>query len=281
MTQAMELDFTIVTASYNYGHFIGECLDSVAAQQGVSFEHLVIDACSTDDTAVVVGSRPHINFLQEKDRGMSDGINKGFRRARGRWVMWLNADDRLKPGTLRAVKDFGGRFPDADVIYGAWDFIDVNGTFVRRMGLFPFRKRMLIQHGCYIGSTSCFYRRETTIEQGFLLDVDFRYCMDGEYLARLAVAGKRFVYLPMVLADFRLHSTSISQVNLGAREISGLLRMQHQIAEVRAIRRAYGWNFGSSRELADLADGVLALGFRLERWLLKALHIHRLRQPEA
>ena len=36
---------------------------------------------------------------------MSDGINKGFRKAQGKWVIWLNADDRLKPGALKAVID--------------------------------------------------------------------------------------------------------------------------------------------------------------------------------
>ncbi|MEI6656206.1 MAG: glycosyltransferase, partial [Verrucomicrobiota bacterium] len=212
--------------------------------------------------------------------GMSDGINKGFGRAQGKWVMWLNADDRLKPGALRAVMDSAGRLPSADVIYGAWDFIDVEGKFLRRMGMFPFRKRMLIQHGCYIGSTSCFYRRESTIDQGFLLDIDFKYCMDGEYYARLATAGKCFAYVPTVLADFRLHEQSASQANLNERDIGGLLRMQRQLAEVRAIRRAYGWNFGSRRELVDIADGVLALVFRLERGLLRMLHAHRLREPE-
>lgn len=275
------MDFTIVTASYNYGRYIGECLKSVAEQDGVSVEHLVMDAGSTDDTAEVVARFPHASFFQESDKGMSDGINKGFLKAKGQWVMWLNADDRLKPGALKAVKDFAGTLRDADVIYGAWDFIDEKGTFLRRMGLFPFRKRMLIQYGCYIGSTSCFYRKSTILDEGFLLDEDFHYCMDGDYYARLAVAGKRFAYLPVVLADFRLHGQSISQANLHSREMAGLLRLQHQIAEVRAIRRAYGWNFGSNREVTDLADGVLALMFRLERGLLRALHSHRLRDTTA
>ena len=50
------IDFTIVTASYNYGQFIEECLQSVAGQEGVTLEHLVMDAGSTDDTSEVVGA---------------------------------------------------------------------------------------------------------------------------------------------------------------------------------------------------------------------------------
>jgi glycosyltransferase involved in cell wall biosynthesis len=275
----MDLDFTIVTASYNYGHYIAQCLKSVASQDGVTLEHLVMDAGSQDDTTEVVSQFPHASFHQEPDKGMSDGINKGFRRAKGRWVMWLNADDRLKPGALAEVKRFAETHDSEDVIYGAWDFIDANGDFIRRMGLFPFRKRMLIQHGCYIGSTACFYRRATTIEKGFLLDDAFHFCMDGEYYARLALAGKKFTYLPVVLADFRIHDKSISQSNLSATGIHGALKLQKQIAEVDAIRRAYGWHFGSSRELTDLADGFLCIAFRIQRGLLKKLHAGHLREP--
>ena len=106
------MDFTIVTASLNYGRFIGDCLASVAAQEGVNCEHLVMDAGSTDDTAAVVSHFPHATFFQEPDAGMSDGINKGFRRAKGDRVMWLNADDRLKPGERCAStsnRNFEGR----------------------------------------------------------------------------------------------------------------------------------------------------------------------------
>lgn len=272
-------DITVVTASYNYGHFIDECLESVACQKGVSFEHLVMDAGSKDNTEEVVARFPHASFFQEADKGMSDGINKGFHKAKGKWVMWLNADDRLKPGALREVVDFAATREDADVIYGAWDFMNEEGDFLRRMGLFPFRKRMLIQQGCYIGSTACFYRKATTLDKGFLLDEDFHYCMDGEYYARLANAGKKFAYLPVVLADFRIHGKSISQSNLKARDPGGILRMQRQLAEVRAIRRAHGWNFGNSHELPDIADGILCLSFRLQRAFLKKIHARVLREP--
>ena len=94
------MDFTIITPSLNYGHFLGDCLGSVASQDGVNLEHLVIDGGSTDESAEVASKFPHITWLQGPDEGMSDAINKGFDRATGKWVMWLNADDRLKPDAL-------------------------------------------------------------------------------------------------------------------------------------------------------------------------------------
>lgn len=266
------MDFTIVTASYNYGHYIGECLQSVAEQEGVTFEHLVMDAGSKDDTAEMVARFPHASFFQEPDKGMSDGINKGFRRAQGKWVMWLNADDRLKPGALKKVKDFAEQHAEADVIYGNWDFIDGTGKFLRKMTLLPFDRRILVQQGCYIGSTACFYRRETTIAEGHHLDIDFGYCMDGEYYARLAHLGKRFVYFPEVLADFRLHGESISQSSLGKNDMANVLRMQRQAAEPRAIRRMYGIKPFKDENLSLVVDGLLYHVYRIKKGILRMIN---------
>ncbi len=265
------IDFTIVTPSYNYGHYISECLASVAEQDGVTFEHLVIDACSSDDTADVVAKFPHAQFFQEEDKGMSDGINKGFLKAKGKWVMWLNADDRLKLGALKAVMEFAENHAISDVIYGGWDFVDAAGNFQRRMTAVPFDFRMLIQHGCYIGSTSCFFKRATTIDQGFLLDVEFRFCMDGEYFARLSAAGKQFLHMPLILADFRLHDQSISQSNLGKKDLYGILRLQRQAAEPRALRRHYGFKPFKDENLSLIIDGILYHVYRIKKGLLRLL----------
>ena len=269
------MNFTVVTPSYNYGQYIAECLQSVATQQGVTLEHLVMDAGSTDDTAKVVSEFPHATFFQEPDKGMSDGINKGFLKAKGDWVMWLNADDRLKPGALRTVLDFIHANPDADVVYGGWDYVDVQGAFLRRMAAIPFDRRILVQQGCYIGSTACFFRRSTTIAEGQLLDVDFGYCMDGEYYARLATQGKQFRHIPRILADFRLHDHSISQSSLGKQDMKNVLRLQRQAAEPRAIRRIYGIKPFRDENLNLIADGVLYHVYRLKKGILQALHKRR------
>ena len=206
---------------------------------------------------------------------MTDGINKGFRRAQGKWVMWLNADDRLKSGALKAVKEFVASRPGADVIHGGWDYIDGEGKFLRRMPAIPFDKRILVQQGCYIGSTACFYRRETTIAEGHLLDDDFGFCMDGEYYARLAHRGKRFIHLPEILADFRLHGESISQKSVGKDDMKNVLRMQRQAAEPRTIRRIYGIKPFKDENLSLVVDGLLYHVFRFKKGLLQAVYGRR------
>lgn len=270
------IQFSIITPSYNYGRFIGDCMASVAAQEGVVLEHLVFDAGSTDNTLEELAKYPHAHVVSEPDRGMSDGINKGFDQCKGEWVMWLNTDDRLRPGALAAVLEFAESHPEADVIYGCWNFIDENGKFIRRMTLFPFQRQMLYYLGCYIGSTATFYRRSTVIESGERLSLNFRYVMDGEFYARLASKGYKFYYLPRELADFRLHGNNLSMRNYGVQDAEACLKLQKQFAETRAYRRAYGHSFFRDENLNTLVDSVFYMVFRCIKPLLKRFHRHKL-----
>lgn len=245
----------------------------MASQEGVTFEHLVIDACSTDDTAEVVKRFPGVHLACEEDEGMCDGINKGFRRARGKWVMWLNADDRLKPGALKAVKDFAIKNPGADVIYGGWDFVSEKGERIRRMTAMPFQKSTLIYLGCYLGSTATFLRRTSTIKEGFLLNLSFKYVMDGEYYCRLAAAGKKFAYFHAILADFRIHGGNTSLVNHGRTDgIEKLLRAEYQFSESRAIKRFYGSSLTGKVMIDSAIHSLLYYVFLVRKGLSKRFY---------
>jgi glycosyltransferase involved in cell wall biosynthesis len=253
------MDITIITPSLNYGRFLGDCLESVASQQGVSFEHLVIDGGSTDDSSEVAGRFPHAVWSQEPDTGMSDAINKGFNRARGEWVIWLNADDRLKAGALAAMLSLL-RASEADVVYGDWDFVGEAGDFQRHVTAPRWSRFVHIHHHCFIGSTAAFYRRATVLDEGHRLREDFRYVMDGEFYARLDAAGKRFEHVSLNVADFRMHGGNLSQRNLGkSRDMESILTAERQYVESRAIRRAYGITLFRDPYLNGLVDGVLWL----------------------
>jgi hypothetical protein len=136
---------------------------------------------------------------------------------------------------------------------------------------------MMLYMGCYIGSTATFFRRCSVTSEGHLLNEDFRYVMDGEFYARLASLGKRFAYLPKVLADFRLHRENLSFRNHGASGVDGWLRLQKQFAESRAYRRAYGKTWFRDENLNALCDSLLYLCFRALKPLLKWLHLSKSR----
>jgi glycosyltransferase involved in cell wall biosynthesis len=260
---------TIITPSLNYGRFLGDCLQSVASQAGVTLEHLVIDGGSTDESAEVAARFPHATWLQQSDEGMSDAINKGFDRAKGEWVMWLNADDRLKPGALSEMLPLLEKSA-ADVVYGDWDFVDESGAFIRHVKSLPWSRFIHVQHHCFIGSTAAFYRKSAVIDGGHRLRKDFRYVMDGEFYARLDAAGMKFEHIPVNVADFRMHGGNLSQRHLGINhEMAKILAAERQFIESRAIRRAYGITLFSDPYLNGLVDGVLWLVARAMKALRK------------
>ena len=244
------LKFSIITPSFNQGRFLPDCVESVLSQTGIEVEHIVTDAGSTDETLEVLARYPHLKWTSEPDGGMSDGINKGFRKASGDWLMWLNCDDYLLPETLANVADFISANPNADVVHGDCIYVKKDKTLIRRKYDTPVDEWDLLFVGCVIPSTAAFYRREILAE-GDPLDVTYHNCMDWEFYLRLVRDGRRFAYIPALLAAFRWYEESTTSKNWQRMIDEGLRCQREHIASrrfptwlenrllLKALRRAF------------------------------------------
>ena len=90
---------TIVVPSYNYGRYLGECLDSIFGQTVSNFEVIVIDDGSTDDTAGVLTKvvDPRLRVITHRaNKGLISTLNEGLGAARGRYVARIDADDKYR-----------------------------------------------------------------------------------------------------------------------------------------------------------------------------------------
>ena len=76
-------DFSIITPSYNMLSYLRRCCASVADQEGVAFEHIVVDGGSIDGTGDWLKENQHLRSVSEKDDGMYDAINKGLLMSQG------------------------------------------------------------------------------------------------------------------------------------------------------------------------------------------------------
>lgn len=212
----MSLKISIVTPTRNYLRFLPDAVESVLSQSYPNKELIVIDACSSDGTVEYLESqkREHpdnFRFLSEADRGQSDGINKGFQLASGEIIGWLNSDDRYLPGVFEIVAKFFEAHPEVDALYADFYFTDDSLNRIRPIyGNIPIRWLSLFY--CYIASTTFFFRRRI-IEEGNLLDTNYRISMDKEYFARLLHKGYRFHYMHQFFAEFRKHGGNISLPN--------------------------------------------------------------------
>ena len=207
---------SVVTPTFNGAAYLEDAILSVKRQSGVATEHVVIDAASTDNTLEILERHPHLRWISEPDRGQSDAINKGFLMATGDLVGWLNADDYYLPGALNAIARAAEEHPEADVLYGDCIFVDPDGRIVRSKVEHDFDAQVLLYFGCYIPSTSTFFRRRL-IDRGLLLDCDYRVAMDFEFFARLARLGCSFHYVPRFIAAFRWHQDNVSLRNTERR----------------------------------------------------------------
>ena len=98
-----KLKISVITPSFNTGDAIEQAILSVKEQDYTNFEHLIIDGGSTDNTLEILKRYPHLKWISEPDKGQSDAMNKGFQRATGDIVVYLNADDYFLPGAFSAV----------------------------------------------------------------------------------------------------------------------------------------------------------------------------------
>ncbi len=194
---------TVVTPSLNHGRFIRETIESVLGQDYPALEYLVIDGGSTDDTmAVVKQYADRLSWVSERDAGQAAAVNKGWRRARGAIVAYLNSDDTYLPHALeRAVAAFRAH-PEADVVYGEGYHVDVGGRVLHRYPTEPFRRPRLAET-CFICQPATFIRRRTAESVGYL-DESLQFCMDYDFWIRLAQVAT-FTHITEYLATSRVH----------------------------------------------------------------------------
>ena len=115
-------------ASFRNSDWLKLCIAS-AADQGVDAEHIIQDAGSDDGTLDWLLQDQRVQAFVEKDAGMYDAINCGFRRATGDILAWLNCDEQYLPNALASVVEFFESNPQIDVLFGDIVFADDRGLY--------------------------------------------------------------------------------------------------------------------------------------------------------
>jgi glycosyltransferase involved in cell wall biosynthesis len=196
---------SVITPSYNQGHFIEETIRSVLDQGYPNLEFSVFDGGSTDRTTEILKKySPQLSFWRSsKDAGQAAAINEGFRRATGDILCWLNSDDLHFGLTLSTVAGLLGTCLDQPVVvYGGCEMFDDRTGKKEVRPAIPF-SQSLLETTDFIDQPSVFWTRKAWETVGSL-DESLHFGFDWEWFLR---AGKacRFIATDALLSRYRLH----------------------------------------------------------------------------
>ena len=126
---ALSPRFSLVIPTFNYGRFLRRAIDSAIAQEGDDYEVLIVDDGSTDDTAQIVASYgDRVRFESQSNQGPALACRRGLTASRGDYLIFFDADDRLRPDALTHLRDAVEAYPEARMIYGRYHEISDGGA---------------------------------------------------------------------------------------------------------------------------------------------------------
>lgn len=272
---------SVIIPNYNYGHFIGQTIESVMTQNYENIELIIVDDGSTDNSVEIIQryviQYPNkIKLFRQINQGQTPAINAGLRQAKGEIIGWINSDDIYCQGAITHIVDEFERNRHIDIVFGDLALMNQNGKITKKMKQLPIDKMTgaFIGLGRIVASNTVFWRTKLLKNVGYLKD-DFIYNMDGEFFSRLFYAGKS-IHINKCIANFRIHpqaksSDYSSHSKFFKFNAEKMKRSQYELDY--EILRSYS-NLTISKFVPYRFSAPFKLIFRLKRIVLRLIKGH-------
>jgi glycosyltransferase involved in cell wall biosynthesis len=196
----------VLTPAFNSGKYIERAICSATDQNIASFEHIIVDGGSTDDTCTILNKYKHLKWISEPDMGQSDAMNKAFNLSTGDLIVYLNADDEFAPDAFKEILNTFKNSPDTDMVVGNLLFSYPLGKLIR----VPSAKYIdIIQYWRNLfpnNPVSYFYKRKIQEDIG-KFPIDEHMAMDMWFLLKV-YKNYKITKLDKVLGTFHSDGTN-------------------------------------------------------------------------
>ena len=248
---------------------------SVADQDGVEVEHIVQDAQSDDGTQEWLARDQRVQAYFEKDQGMYDAINRGWRRATGEILAYLNCDEQYLPGGLRAVEEFFHKHPRTDVLFGDTIVVDKQGRFIcYRKSLVPWKNTMWVYNP--VMSSAIFIHRRVLDQHNLFFDTQWRALGDKMWTVEMVRRRLKLAVLRSFTSSFTdtgenlcLKPSSIGEVKLVMDKAPAWVRrckfLLLQLHRLRAVCHGVYWEKPFTYSIYTLASPKQRVEFQVSR----------------
>jgi glycosyltransferase involved in cell wall biosynthesis len=256
---------SVVTPSFNQAQFLEQTIRSVLEQDYPNIEYIVIDGGSADGSVEII--RRYADrlayWVSERDNGQAHAINKGFERATGDILCWINSDDYFLPGVFRQIAVSFAKDESVSLLYGQCLMFDADrGWSELRQPVSPFDPA-LFRTTMFLDQPSSFWTRDLWLKVG-PLDETLHYAFDWDWFIRAAECGS-FKHIPLPASAYRIHHNHKTGSGGAARR-----------REIRQIVDRYADNH--SREMYRAVDEKIIPTLDRLQWLGKARGIWRLKR---
>jgi glycosyltransferase involved in cell wall biosynthesis len=206
---------SIITPSFNQGQFLEASIRSVLEQDYPNIEYIIVDGGSKDDSLEIIKKYADAGHLawwvSEKDKGHADALNKGFSRATGDILAWLNSDDIYFPGAVSEAVSILKSHSEVGMVYGDADLIDDSGTTIGQFGSKQTSYRQMLRGSVHIPQATTFFRADVWRQVG-PLDLSLFFSFDYDLWVRIAKVSQ-ILYVPKCWAKFRIHGAGKTIIN--------------------------------------------------------------------
>lgn len=233
---------SVITVTYNAESVLEKTILSVLHQSFSNIEYLIIDGASNDTTLDIIKKyQMEISYwISEPDLGIYDAMNKGCLRARGEWIIFLNAGDVFYNEDILMRLFFKKKYINADVLYGNISIFNpkTDKSLIQRAESPTDKKPMSFCH------QAVFVR--TRIMKQFLFDVHYRICADKDFFFKIYRLNVIFEFVDIVVSEILMFGLSTSnrlQNLLEANEIYYLYGSRTKAERLIFIIKAYVEDF--------------------------------------